>query len=117
MFVYARNVLTNKKISLLVDTDSAIEYLNDNYRYSTIEDSNLRSRLLCSYAQTHMLYTEAVNLDQVVTQGYINLKEKSGRRKDRVMSFIYGLYYCKILEDRMAVDEDMSKILDYIAFA
>lgn len=117
MFVYSRNVLTNKNISLLVDTDKAIEYLNDNFSYSKLDDSNLKSRLMNPYVQTHMLWNEAINMDQVITQGYINLKEKSGRRKDRVMAFIYGLYYCKILEDRLSLDNDMEKILEYIAFA
>lgn len=117
MFVYSRNVLTNKNISLLIDTDRAIDYLNDNFGYSKLDDSNLKSRLMNPYVQTHMLWNEAINMDQVITQGYINLKEKSGRRKDRVMAFIYGLYYCKILEDRLSLDNDMEKILEYIAFA
>jgi hypothetical protein len=38
---------------------------------------------------------EAINLKQVSVQGRISAEEKSGRRKDRVMSLVYALDYAK----------------------
>ena len=117
MFLNMRNMLTSGEMSLLVDSDDGIDYLNKTYKFYKIEDNDLRTRMLQSYAETSILINEAVNLEQVVTQGYINLKEKSGRRKDRVMSLAYGLYYAKILEDEYKKQNDDLDILDYVLFA
>ena len=117
MFLNMRNMLTSGEMSLLVDSDDGIDYLNKTYKFYKIEDNDLRTRMLQSYAETSILINEAVNLEQVVTQGYINLKEKSGRRKDRVMSLAYGLYYAKIFEDEYKKQNDDLDILDYVLFA
>ena len=114
MFSNMKDTLTSRDISLLSDTQEAIEYLNKNYEYFKIEDEDLRRRMLNPYAQTDMLISESINLEQIVTQGYINLKEKSGRRKDRTMSVAYGLWYAKKLEDEYMNKNDNSSILDYI---
>lgn len=117
MFLNMRNMITTDMVSLLVDSNDGIDYLNKTYKFYKIEDNDLRTRMLQSYAETSILINEAVNLEQVVTQGYINLKEKSGRRKDRVMSLAYGLYYAKILEDEYKKQNDDLDILDYVLFA
>lgn len=114
MFGNMKDILTNNDISLLCETQEAIEYLNQNFRYYEIEDDELRARMLNPYVQTDMLISESINLEQVVTQGYINLKEKSGRRKDRTMSVAYGLWYAKKLEDQKFSDNENTSILDYI---
>lgn len=114
MFSNMKNMLTNKDISLLSETQEAIEYLNTNYGYFKIEDENLRRRMLNPYAQTDMLINESINLEQVITQGYLNLKEKSGRRKDRTMSVAYGLWFVKKLEDDYMNQNQSLNILDYI---
>lgn len=114
MFSNMKDTLTSKDISLLSETQEAIEYLNKNYNYFKIEDDDLRVRMLNSYVQTDMLINESINLEQIVTQGYINLKEKSGRRKDRTMAVAYGLWYAKKLEDEYINKNNSSNILDYI---
>lgn len=114
MFSNMKDILTNNDISLLCETQEAIEYLNQNFGYYNIEDDELRARMLNPYVQTDMLISESINLEQVVTQGYINLKEKSGRRKDRTMSVAYGLWYAKKLEDQKFSDNEDTSILDYI---
>lgn len=114
MFGNMRDMITSREVSLLSDTQEAIDYLNKNYEYYKIENDELRARLLNPYVQTDMLINESINLEQIVTQGYINLKEKSGRRKDRTMSIAYGLWYAKILEDELLNQSNSSSILDYI---
>jgi len=116
MFINMKNLFTSEEVSLLVESQEAVEYLNKYFKYYKIEDSNLRIRLLDSYVQTNMLINEAINLDQVAG-GYINLKEKSGRRKDRVMSLAYGLYYAKLLEDNHFSNNNSDYgLLDYIQY-
>lgn len=110
-------MITTNSVSLLVETNDGIDYLNKVYKFYKIEDSDLRERMLRSYVQTNLLINEAINLEQVVTQGFINLKEKSGRRKDRVMSLAYGLYYAKLLEDEYKNKSTKNDILSYILFA
>lgn len=114
MFGNMKNILTSNDLSLLCETQEAIEYLNQNFGYYKIEDDELRARMLNPYVQTDMLINESINLEQVVTQGYINLKEKSGRRKDRTMSVAYGLWYTKKLEDQNFNNNENTSILDYI---
>ena len=114
MFGNMKNILTSNDLSLLCETQEAIEYLNQNFGYYKIEDDELRARMLNPYVQTDMLINESINLEQVVTQGYINLKEKSGRRKDRTMSVAYGLWYTKKLEDQNFNNNEDTSILDYI---
>ena len=114
MFGNMKDILTNNDISLLCETQEAIEYLNQNFGYYETEDDELRARMLNPYVQTDMLINESINLEQVVTQGHINLKEKSGRRKDRTMSVAYGLWYTKKLEDQNFNNNEDASILDYI---
>ena len=52
----------------------------------------------------------------MVTQGYINLKEKAGNRKDRVMSLAYGLWYAKLLEDQYINKQETNSLLDWTFF-
>jgi hypothetical protein len=114
MFSNMRDLITSGELSLLSESQEAIEYLNKTYSYYKIEDDDLRARILNPYVQTDLLITEAINLEQVVTQGYLNLKEKSGRRKDRVMSVAYGLWFAKKLEDEYINSANALNILDYI---
>lgn len=117
MFMNMRNALSTGDVQLLVETQEAVEYLMKVFKFYKIKEEDLRNRLLNPYVQTNMLINEAINLEQIVTQGYINLKEKSGRRKDRVMSLAYGLYYSKILEDEYKNKRSKEDILSYVLFA
>lgn len=113
MLLHMRDIFSTDKISLLVDIQEAIDYLDDNYKYYKIEEGYAKARMLDPYAQTSAFITEATNLEQVITQGYISAKEKSGRRKDRVMSLVYGLSVANMLEEQLKKPEE-SNILDYI---
>lgn len=114
MFSNMKDLITSGELSLLSESQEAIEYLNKNYDYYKIEDDDLKVRMLSPYTQTDMLINEAINLEQVIVQGYLSLKEKSGRRKDRVMAVAYGLWYAKKLEDDFINKNQSVSILDYI---
>lgn len=115
MIINSKNIIDREDIDLLVDTDDAIEYLNQYYEFYNIEDSEVRARLLNPYVQTRVFINEAINLEQYAQGGYIKLKEKSGRRKDRVMALVYGLWYCVQLEDDLK-KQDNTTLLDWLIF-
>lgn len=116
MLIQSRDELATNRISLLVDMKDGIDYLNENFEFYKVVDQTLRNRVLNSYAQTSAFINEAINLKQITVQGRISAEEKSGRRKDRVMSMVYGLDLAKMLEDGLS-KEDNSNILDYCFFA
>ena len=113
MLIHSRDILATDNVSLLVDSQEAIDYLNKNYKYYKIEDTELRARMLNPYVQTSSFINEAINLESVIVQGYFSAKEKSGRRKDRVMSLVYGLNYAAILEDNL-LNNSSYGVLDYV---
>lgn len=116
MIVNTKNIIDKNDISLLINTNEAIEYLDNTFEFFNYHGDENRARILNSYAQTTIFINEAINLEQYIQNGYIKLKEKSGRRKDRVMALIYGLWYAKVLEDNLNV-QDNSSIIDFIQFA
>lgn len=115
MIINAKNIFDKHDISFLMDIDDAVEYLNKYYEFYSVDNSEDRARILNPYAQTKVFINEAINLQQYISGGYIKLKEKSGRRKDRVMALIYGLWYAKVLEDQLNQSND--SILDWICWA
>lgn len=117
MLLHMRDIMSTDLVSLLVDTQEALEYLNATYKYYKIEDVDLRNRIMNPYVQTSLFINEAINLEQVVVQGYLSAKEKSGRRKDRVMSLAYGLSFAQILEEQNLNQQDDYGFLDYILTA
>lgn len=115
MIINAKNIFDKQDISFLMDTDDAVEYLNAHYEFYNIENSEDRARILNPYAQTKVFINEAINLQQYISGGYIKLKEKSGRRKDRVMALIYGLWYATVLESQLNQQND--SIIDWVCWA
>lgn len=115
MLLHSRDEFATNDISILVDTQDAIEYLNSNFEFYKENNQELRSRVLNPYVQTSAFINEAINLKQITVQGRISAEEKSGRRKDRVMSMVYGLDWAKQLEDQLNNTQE-SNLLDYMFF-
>ena len=113
MLTHANDIFTANDISFPVDYNEGLDYLNKQYHYYKIEDDNLKIRLLEPYVQTSIFVNEAINLERTIVQGCISAKEKSGKRKDRVMSLIYGLSLATELENQLVKPNDYN-ILDYI---
>ena len=109
-----KDMFTNGDIQLPVDYDDGLDYLNKHYNYYKLDNTdNLKQRLLMPYVQTSVFVNEAINLERVIVQGYISAKEKSGRRKDRVMSLVYGLSLANELESELGEEDDFD-LSDYI---
>lgn len=116
MLVYSRDQVSIGNVDFLVDSQDGTDYLNQTFNFHKEENQELRGRVLQSYVQTSAFINEAINLKQVTVQGRISVAEKAGRRKDRVMSFIYALDFAKQLEDNMNKQTDLN-IFDYMFFA
>lgn len=115
MLIHSRDVLGSSKIALLVDLQDGIDWLNQNFEFYKEKDQELRGRVLQSYAQTTAFINEAINLKQVSVQGRTSVEEKSGKRKDRVMSLVYALDYARLLEQDLHTET--SNIFDFMIFA
>lgn len=116
MLIHSRDIFATNKISILVDTQDGLDYLNQNFEFYKETNQDLRGRCLQSYAQTSAFINEAINLKQVAVQGRTSVEEKSGRRKDRVMSMVYALDYANKLEQQLNINND-SSIFDYMFFS
>lgn len=117
MLIHSRDVLATNDISFLVDTQEAIDYLNKVFKYYKIDDEELKSRLLNPYVQTSTFVNEAINLESCNVGGYLSAKEKSGRRKDRVMSYAYNLAYAEIFDEQLNTQNNDYSYLNYVMFA
>lgn len=115
MLLHSRDIFATNKIAILVDTQDGLDYLNQNFQFYKETNQDLRGRCLQSYAQTSAFINEAINLRQVAVQGRTSVEEKSGRRKDRVMSMVYALDYANKLEQQLNTNND-SSIFDYMFF-
>jgi hypothetical protein len=61
-----------------------------------------RSNYLYPFTQTSILKDQMLNLIQENEGAHIILKQASrGIKKDKFSALIYGLYYCKLQEDKM----------------
>jgi hypothetical protein len=81
-----------------------------HYQNASIED---KVSMEIPYLQTTLLVNELVNLEHDIVGGYVKIKEKSGKRKDRYSSLGYANYLAKILEgenlqqDEYDIDDDL----------
>lgn len=115
MLIHSRDIFSTNKIAILVDTQDGLDYLNQTFQFYKEDNQDLRGRCLQSYAQTSAFINEAINLKQISVQGRTSVEEKSGRRKDRVMSMVYALDYAKKLEDELNTNNE-ANIFDYMFF-
>lgn len=113
----AKRMLEAGEIELPATEADACEAFDIRYGFYKLDDS-LRRRLLTTFAQTSSLVMEAINLVSTFNGANLKLEPKSGRRKDRFTSFVYGLWLIKRLEDMKRAKEkkDNEEILDYILF-
>lgn len=94
-----RGVLQSSYIELLINEIEAKDMLMDKkyYNEASLEDKVFYER---PFIQTTLLVNELVNLEYEVIGGYIKVKEKSGKRKDRYSSLAFANYLAKYLEDK-----------------
>lgn len=82
--------IMNGNINLLTHDNDIDDYLSDSVKgYNKLSDVQ-KAKLRLPYLQTTLLIDELINLDHDETNGLIRVHEKSGMRKDRYSSLLYG---------------------------
>lgn len=121
MLVVAQLEFQRKRLSLLVDEDTAVDELNKRYKYLSMRTSNDQSlkdrasNIIGPFANTSQLIEEAIKTQIVrLPSGRWVYDEKNGR-KDRVISMIYGLYFINILEEDLVAINKSINISDYVS--
>ena len=97
--------LQNSNIELPINDLEAKELLSEKkfYQDASIEK---KAKYLKPYVQTTILVNELVNLDHEIVGGFIKVKEKSGKRKDRYSSLSFANYLAKLLEIENLTDNN-----------
>lgn len=100
-----RVALQNGNIELLINEIEAKDILSDKKYYieASAED---RAKMLQPFVQTTLLVNELVNLEHEIVGGFIKIKEKSGKRKDRYSSLGFVNYLAKVLESEKLRSEE-----------
>lgn len=107
--------LQSSNIELMVSEIEARDFLSDkkNYQDAAVED---RVQMELPFLQTTLLVNELVNLEHEIVGGYVKIKEKSGKRKDRYSSLSFANYLAKILEGENLQKEDNYDIDDDLVY-
>ncbi len=97
--------LQSSNIDLMISEIEAKDLLSDKkyYQQASIED---KVHMELPFLQTTLLVNELVNLEHDIVGGYVKIKEKSGKRKDRYSSLGFANYLAKVLEsENLQVEE------------
>lgn len=114
MYSYAQTQLQHGKIKFLVDENIA---KNDRAYKSSWKKKRASDRVaeLQPYVMTTALREQMINLVEEDNHGGANIILKPANRKishDRFSAMIYGLYYCKLEEEKAgAKQRDIGKFL------
>lgn len=121
MLVIAQLNFQRKRISLLVDEETAINELNKRYKYLVLKTSinpaqkEQANNMLQPFVNTSKLIDEAIKTQIVrMPSGRWVYDEKNGR-KDRIISLIYGLYFINTLEEDLINLDSSVNISDYVS--
>ncbi|WP_144468678.1 terminase large subunit domain-containing protein [Bacillus pumilus] len=107
--------LQSSNIELLISEIEGSDFLSDksSYKNADIED---KVRMKTPYIQTTLLVNELVNLNHEIVGGFIKIKEKSGKRKDRYSSLAYGNYLARHLESERLTKNNFDDDDDLVYF-
>ncbi|MGE6627793.1 terminase large subunit domain-containing protein [Bacillus pumilus] len=107
--------LQSSNIELLISEIEGSDFLSDksSYKNADIED---KVRMKTPYIQTTLLVNELVNLNHEIVGGFIKIKEKSGKRKDRYSSLAYGNYLARYLESERLTKNNFDDDDDLVYF-
>lgn len=100
MYLSLRAALQNGSINLLLDEVTMEDKLPLMRGYNKLSDKQ-KALLRLPYAQTSFLINELVNLQYETSGSGIKVKEKTGMRKDRSSSCIYGWYVLQELSTKI----------------
>lgn len=100
MYAYYKNQITNGRMRFLISETVAKNKLLGQAQGQKMSVSQ-REDYLMPYTQTSILRDQMANLIQENEGAHIILKQSNKKiKKDKFSAVIYGLYYCKLQEDK-----------------
>lgn len=113
---YAQNQLSSGKIRFLIDESSAKIKLMEQKQGQKMKPEK-RAEYLQPFVMTTILREQMLNLVESNEGAQIILKTSNGKiKKDKFSAFEYGLYYCKLKEDKER-QKKKRNISDFILFS
>ncbi len=100
MYLSLRAGFQNGYINMLSSEINIEDHFSKIRGYSKLSDKQ-KSLMLLPYVQTTLMINELINLQSDTSGMTIKVKERSGMRKDRVSSCLYGYYVCQILSAKL----------------
>lgn len=113
MYAYCQSQMSAGKLLFLIDENIAKNKLLAQAQGQKMSQ-NKRAEYLMPYTQTSILRDQMANLVQENEGANIILKQSSKKiKKDKFSAFIYGLYWCKLEEDKRGKrkSRDLSKFM------
>ena len=114
MYAYCQSELNARHIRFLIDEATAKNKLLSQAQGKKMSVKQ-RAEYLLPFTQTSILREQMLNLIQENDGAHIILKQSSKKiLKDKFSALIYGLYYCKLQEEKMRNrrhSRDLSKFL------
>ena len=100
MYLSLRAGFQNGYINMLISDINIDEHLSKIRGYGKLS-SYQKSLMSLSYLQTTLMINELINLQCDTSGVMIKVKERTGMRKDRVSSCMYGYAVCQILSAKL----------------
>lgn len=107
--------LQSSNIELPISEIEARDLMSDKkyYQNASVDE---RVKYDQPFVQSTLLVNELVNLEHDIVGGYVKIKEKSGKRKDRYSSLGFANYLAKTLESERLQVEDVYDIDDDLVY-
>ncbi len=100
MYAYCQTEINSSRVNFLIDEATAKNKLMSQTQGQKMSQAK-RAEYLMPFVQTSILRDQMLNLIQENEGAHIILKQSSRKiKKDKFSALIYGLYYCKLQEDR-----------------
>lgn len=100
MYLALRAGFQNGYINMLMSEINVEEHLSKTRGYSKLSEKS-KALMMVPYVQTTLMINELINLQHEPSGALIKVKERSGMRKDRVSSCMYGYAVCQILSQKL----------------
>lgn len=114
MYAYCRSQLNSGKLELLIDENLAKNKL-ESQSQSQKMSSRKRAEYLQPFTMTSILIEQMLNLVENPDNLNIILKQNNKKiKKDKFSALIYGLYWCKLQEDKG--NKKKKSLSDYMFF-
>ena len=109
MYLALRAGFQNGYINMLMSDINIEEHLSKIRGYGKLS-SNQKALMILPYLQTTLMINELINLQCDSSGVMIKVKERTGMRKDRVSSCMYGYAVCQMLSAKLKPKQSTTDI-------